>query len=353
MTPDVRTEISSCNLDWIEKIPEIKNFNILFKIGMGAFGTVHVASMKNDSSKKLFALKHIISTCFPRRIRNEIECLSLINSDFVISLETFVRHHDQVVLVMPFFQHDTFQHYYKLLTISEIQVYMKSLFLALTAVHGLGFIHRDIKPSNVLFNTTTKALKLIDFGLSQRESINVSVASKQVHPVMLCNHRKCEVCNLCMVKPQQSTPRAGTAGFRAFEVLLKYENQSTALDIWSAGVILLCLLSGKYPFFKPENDMAAIMQYMSVFGSQNCVETARLLGKELFCSEPRPGFKISIICQHMRSTTFEKSNWITAPPAAYELLERCLDLNPLQRITALQAVNHQFLLLNTVSLSYC
>lgn len=157
-------------------------------------------------------------------------------------------------------------------------------------------------------------------------------------PLQHCNHRKYEVCNLCTVKPKQSVPRAGTPEFRAFEVLLKCENQTTALDIWSAGVTLLCLLSGKYPFFKPENDMIAIIQYMSLFDSQSCADTAQLLGKELFSSQPRPGHKLSIVCQQLRSTS-EKSNWITAPPAAYELF---LDVNPLQRITAIQAMNHQF-----------
>lgn len=63
-----------------------------------------------------------------------------------------------------------------------------------------------------------------------------------------CNHEVSEICNLCRAKPNQLTPQAGSSGFRAFEVLLKCQNQSTALDIWSAGIIFLCLLSGTYPF---------------------------------------------------------------------------------------------------------
>lgn len=39
----------------------------------------------------------------------------------------------------------------------------------------------------------------------------------------------------------------------------------------------------------------------------------------------------------------KKTIWITAPPAANELLLRCLDLNFYQRITATQAVDHPFL----------
>ena len=78
-----------------------------------------------------------------------------------------------------------------------------------------------------------------------------------------------------MAKPNQSTSRAGTSGFRAFEVLLKCPNQYFALDIWSGGIIFLSLLSRKYPFFKGRDDMAYIMQIIVLFGSTKCVETAR------------------------------------------------------------------------------
>ena len=102
-----------------------------------------------------------------------------------------------------------------------------------------------------------------------------------------------------------------------------------------------------YPFFKPKNDIAAILQIVSLFGSQKCVEAAMLLGKEFFCSPCMPT-NLSTICQQLRSTHFDgssganehpnNSNWIIAPPAAYELLELCLDLNPLKRISLINSI---------------
>ncbi|XP_076316158.1 cell division cycle 7-related protein kinase-like [Tachypleus tridentatus] len=62
---------------------------------------------------------------------------------------------------------------------------------------------------------------------------------------------KPQVCNICLSRSQEVAPRAGTPGFRAPEVLLKYKAQTTAIDVWSAGVIFLSLLSGSYLFFEP------------------------------------------------------------------------------------------------------
>ena len=284
----------------------------------------------------------------------------MINSEYVISLETFFRHNDHVVLVMPFFEHDSFQDYFNDLTIHEVQVYVKSLFLAVKALHSHGVIHRDIKPSNVLFSRKSKRLKLIDLGLSQEDAVNTKFCSTTNYCSQISYSPGCcsneEICSVCMGKPSQSTPRAGTSGFRAFEVLLKCPNQSFALDIWSVGVIFLSLLSGKYPFFKGRDDMACIVQIIMFFGSKRCMETARLLGKKLDCSPPQPSQNISTICQQMRRMNLagnkfmdsyaeqkEETSWTMAPPAAYELLLGCLELNFYQRITATQAIKHPFL----------
>ena len=360
-------EAKSYDVDQIiTDVPEVvSSFNIHFKIGSGTFSSVYVASLKGTSST-LFAVKHIVPICSTKRIQSEIECLSMINSKYVISLDTFIRHNDHVVLIMPFFEHDSFRDYVKTLSINEIQVYMVSLFSGLEAIHCRGIIHRDIKPSNVLFNRKAKVLKLIDFGLSHKDSnVNTdsSTNTQQKHSLQTCSHVTSDICNVCIGKPKQSTPREGTSGFRAFEVLLKYPNQTTTLDIWSAGVILLCLLSTKYPFFNAKDDVAAIMQIVTIFGSQNCVDAAKLLGKELCCSPSLPSQSLSTICHQLRYSSLlgkrnkldscfgdtanlfeqnEKSTWITAPSAVYELLQECLQLNPKKRVTATQALTHLF-----------
>lgn len=53
-------------------------------------------------------------------------------------------------------------------------------------------------------------------------------------------------------------PCAGTKGYRAPEVLLKSNMQTTKLDIWSAGVSLLQLVAGKAPFPSSSSEHAEL-----------------------------------------------------------------------------------------------
>lgn len=50
------------------------------------------------------------------------------------------------------------------------------------------------------------------------------------------------VCNVCLVKKEIQATRAGTPGYRPTEVLLKYANQTTAVDCWAAGNFTILLL---------------------------------------------------------------------------------------------------------------
>lgn len=149
------------------------------------------------------------------------------------------------------------------MSVNDIADYMKLLFEALAHIHRNNTIHRDIKPSNFMFCPRTpdgepaKAL-LVDFGLAQN--------------ILECNYAK-DIANIWRkadiragdyaktmrglragtdefttifqkdMRPSMKAQRAGTRGFRAPEVLLKFFKQDFAIDVWSAGVILLTLLT--------------------------------------------------------------------------------------------------------------
>ncbi|XP_060940754.1 cell division cycle 7-related protein kinase [Limanda limanda] len=164
------------------------------------------------------------------------------------------------------------------------------------------------------------------------------------------------VCNICLSRKQQVAARAGTPGFRAPEVLTKCPNQGTAIDVWSAGVILLSLLSGRYPFFKASDDLIALTQIMTIRGSRETIQAAKSFGKAVVCSKELPRQDLRTLCETLRGrrtspgdevtplqgASMERCErgWDRVPDEAYNLLDRLMDLNPTTRITAAQALQH-------------
>ncbi|XP_047018483.1 cell division cycle 7-related protein kinase isoform X2 [Ictalurus punctatus] len=189
------------------------------------------------------------------------------------------------------------------------------------------------------------------------------------------------VCNICLSRKQQVAPRAGTPGFRAPEVLTKCPDQGTAIDVWSAGVILLSLLSGRYPFFKANDDLMALTQIMTILGSRETIQAAKKFGKAVVCSRELPRLNLRILCETLRGVRHcgddslpaefrasrhpadvkkaqpvgraEKRSsvgnngaeshavgWDRVPDDIYDLLDKLLDVNPATRITAATALQH-------------
>lgn len=90
------------------------------------------------------------------------------------------------------------------------------------------------------------------------------------------------VCSLCSSRDKMDAPRAGTSGFRAPEVLFRYLYQTTAVDMWASGVVMLCILSGCYPFFNSSTDLVSLAEIMTVFGTERTIKVATKFGKNLF-----------------------------------------------------------------------
>lgn len=166
---------------------------------------------------------------------------------------------------------------------------------------------------------------------------------------------KNEVCNICLSRPGEVAPRAGTPGFRAPEVLMKYRGQTTAVDIWAAGVMMLCMLSGRYPFFRSQDDLTALAEIITVVGSHPVQLAAERMGKRLTLSHLKPTLDLKTLCEKLRGIRARiglnpsgnrfryHDSWLHVPDSAYDLLSKLLDPDPSSRITAEDALKHDFL----------
>ncbi|KAB8345861.1 hypothetical protein FH972_022916 [Carpinus fangiana] len=366
-----------------------KKYRLINRIGEGTFSTVykaedlHYESYSNkwdlDEKENLYspsgrkthqsgqrrphfvAIKKIYVTSSPQRIMNELDLLhDLRHSDAICPLITAFRDKDQVVAILPYFRHLDFRAYFRDMNVADMRIYFRSLFTALAAVHDSNILHRDIKPTNFLYDTHRKRGVLVDFGLAERHGTD--------HQPCLCTLRKEDRKQRIQQsynhthdhplgypkgdqRPSLRANRAGTRGFRAPEVLFKCTAQTTKIDVWSAGIILLTILARRFPFFNSSDDIDAVIELATVFGKAKMKKCAMLHGQMFECNIPtigEEGYTLEkIIIWSTRSVTRDKyGNKIrlgAAEAEAVEFLEACLAMNPDQRISAADALQHPFL----------
>jgi serine/threonine-protein kinase PRP4 len=120
------------------------------------------------------------------------------------------------------------------LPLQTVQQYSKQIFLALRFLRKVKVIHGDVKPDNILMSLSKLEVKLCDFGSAMNVSETVATAYAQ--------------------------PRY----YRSPEIMigLPYDTQ---VDLWSAGVTLFELATGKILFTGKSNN-AMIRQILEVSG---------------------------------------------------------------------------------------
>ena len=97
---------------------------------------------------------------------------------------------------------------------------------AIETAHGVNVVHRDLKPSNVLVDTTGRA-RVLDFGIATRLSLSDSKAA------------------------HAGVPSGGTPGYLSPEAA-NGSAPAASMDIFSAGVVLAELLTGRPLINEPD-----------------------------------------------------------------------------------------------------
>ncbi|EZG87171.1 protein kinase domain protein [Gregarina niphandrodes] len=221
------------------------------------------------------------------------------------------------------------------LSASEVKFIARGMLQALAHCHAQGVLHRDVKSANILLDWSGR-VKLADFGLARRASPpRVGVCLDDV--LALPMDPACE-------RDPRLTNRVVTLWYRSPELLLGAREYTAAADMWSAGCLVYEMLTSK-PLFNGSTEEAMIEQLFGKLGVPQEKDWPGCTQLPLYNAIPA----------HLFGASGHGSEWLqqktaaSGGPEAWSFLSTLLTLNPQQRITAADAVNHPWLTSTTTT----
>jgi cell division cycle 2-like protein len=228
-------------------------------------------------------------------------------------------------------------------TLPDAKAVLQQLLRALADVHAAGYAHRDLKPSNILVNEHGD-VKLADFGSARYAYLLLCLCYFLVHPRMSCfsnsSYRR-----MVVADPKFTCPVV-TLWYRPPELLLGSQSQSFAIDVWSVGCIFAELLLGR-PLFTDTGEVPLLGTIFSIYGipdGRHPIITALIERLGMVPRKAKSNVKDTQLWAHYRNmfprSAFKDTGILT--DVGVDLLVSLLALDPSKRISAVDALNHQF-----------
>ncbi|KAG0222730.1 kinase subunit of RNA polymerase II carboxy-terminal domain kinase I, partial [Actinomortierella wolfii] len=281
------------------------------QVGEGTYGKVYKA--RNKQTGEFVALKRIRMEAekdgFPITAMREIKLLRTLNHRHVVSLRELMVSKGAVYMVLEYMDHDLtgiLGHPHLRFRPEHIKCLLRQLFEGLAFLHHKGVLHRDMKGSNLLVNRHGE-LKLTDFGLAR----------------------------LFQKKAKRDyTNRVITLWYRPPELLLGATAYGPEVDMWSAGCIMVELFTRK-PIFTGQNEISQLDNIWRVMGTPQVETWPELTELQWFdLLNPLKG--------EARPPKFREMYSKVMSPAAMDLAEALLCLNPKKRPSAAEALKFPY-----------
>ncbi|KAM3131009.1 Cyclin-dependent kinase 13 [Paramecium bursaria] len=279
------------------------NYSIGKLVGKGQYGTVYKCQDKH--SKEYVALKRINTdkeaNGFPKTALREINLLKTFNHPNIVQFQEVVMRNSATYIVLEYVEHDlaslkgliSFQEHH----LVEI---MRQILKGIVYLHERGVYHRDLKPNNILYGN---CIKICDFGLSN-----------EYNPQ----------------RPQ--TKRVMIPQYRAPEIYLGC-TYDCKVDVWSLGILFIELLLKKSPFQISISEAQIFNKITDLCGTPN---ESNWEG----CTK-LPFYYDLVKIQKPRRLREYLFKDCTKNPLIFDLIDQLLTLNPANRITAQQALEHE------------
>ena len=207
-------------------------------IGVGGMANVYKGRdvrTGNQIAVKVLKEEFLDNEELVRRFKNESKAISILNHPNIVKVYDVSVTDQLQYIVMEYIDGITLKEYLKqrngALTWKEVVHFTTQVLSALDHAHSKGIVHRDVKPQNIMLQADG-SIKMMDFGIARfSRAQSQTVSDKAIGSVHY-------------ISPEQA----------------KGDHTDARTDIYSVGVMMYEMLSGKLPFDGTGAVSIAIMQ---------------------------------------------------------------------------------------------
>ncbi|XP_067245913.1 mitogen-activated protein kinase 6 [Chanodichthys erythropterus] len=194
-----------------------------------------------------------------------------------------------------------------LLSEDHARLFMYQLLRGLKYIHSANVLHRDLKPANLFVNTEDLVLKIGDFGLARIMDPHYSHKGHLSEGLV-------------------------TKWYRSPRLLLSPNNYTKAIDMWAAGCIFAEMLTGKTLFAGAHEleQMQLILESIPVVHEEDRLELQSVIPVFIRNDMSEPHTPLAKLLPGVS-------------PEALDFLEKILTFNPMDRLTAEEALAHPYM----------
>lgn len=211
-------------------IETVGNLRIINELGHGGMGVVYLAEhilLDKKFAVKSLNVKYTDDPNFRQRFYQEAKNQALLSHPNIVQATDFYEEQGQYFLVMEYVEGEELSKFIRQegrLSEKEALTILKGILEGLGFAHRKGMVHRDIKPSNIIVSTVANDLsvRIMDFGLA-----------------ILAGGDRLTSAESGII---------GTPWYQSPEQIKTPQEIDHRSDIYSLGILLFEMLTGKVPF---------------------------------------------------------------------------------------------------------